>query len=80
MIGEALRYIKKALNYSSIDDLHYYARKARNYASEAEDLADGLDLDDIEYCCSRGCRYCRTAEGSPLSRMPSNISRKRGRL
>ncbi len=62
-IENALNYIKKALNSDSMDDLHYYARKAKNYASEAEDLADDLNLDDIEDYCHKGWRYARDAEG-----------------
>lgn len=62
-LDSALSYIKKALNSSSIDDLQSYARKAKNYASDAESLADDLNLDDIEDYCYKGYRYARVAEG-----------------
>ena len=62
-IENALNYIKKALNSSSISDLQSYARKAKNCASEAENLADDLNLDNSEDYCHKGWKYARAAEG-----------------
>ena len=62
-IDSALSYLKKALNSSSLSDVQYYARKAKNYASEAEDIADDLELDDIEYYCYKAYKCARAAEG-----------------
>ncbi len=60
--NSALSYIKECYRQTSIDDLHYYARKAKNEieyaksqsgyaesdASDAEDEADDINCDDAE--------------------------------
>ena len=63
-IESALSYIKKGIYADSLDELKYYARKAKNYASEAEDIADDLGLDDVEDYSYDGYRYARAAEGA----------------
>lgn len=60
--NDALDYIKKCYSADSLDDIQYYARKAKNEiddaksqasyassdASDAEDEADDIDCDDAE--------------------------------
>ena len=61
-IESALSYIRKALNSSTLSDIQYYARKAKNYASDAEDIADDLEMDDVEDYCYKAYKYARAAE------------------